>query len=827
MAQKLSQKVARKIKRCKDKQETFLNLRECKLTEIPAEVFELTHLEILDLGNYKETRSNLVTSIPPEIGRLTNLRHLDLTYNKVSYIAYELGNLSNLKTLNLAYNKLTVIPEFLGNLINLSALHLTNNPLSGLPPTLKHLTKLTRLKLNYCALKEFPAFIVSLKHLIYLDLNNNFIEEIPQEITQLKKLEDIFLINNRLEQVSKEVFFLPQLKNINLQKNPLNKPPIEIVNQGLPALKNYFKTLDQTSDRSLTESTTSDFLNEVKLLLVGEGRVGKTSLAKALSIPNYQFSDQHSTEGININQWLIPKEEFEGKLPLTKDFRLNVWDFGGQEIYHATHQFFLTRRSIYLFVTESRKEDSHDTFFYWLNIIKLLGDASPVILVLNKIDQPTKELASTDYKMAFPNIVEFKKVSCHPDYKDTIVSLKQEIKRIILNKNLLPQIGTSLPKVWVTIRQDIENLQRADKNHISYDEYLDICQKHALNEEQATYLSRFFHDLGVFLHFNDDLELTETVFLNHEWVTKGVYQVLDNQKIKDQQGKFTDQDLMEIWKERKYRAKRRELLALMKNRKFELCFSIGQGAYLAPQLLPANPVDFTLPSDGNQLYFEYSYQFMPKGILTRFIVKRNADIYQNLYWLYGVVLYYEETYALVREAYFNKKITIRIVGKHTKELLSIIRKTIQEIHADFHSLEVEEMIPCNCQECKTSQTPYLYKFEALKRRLNKGRNQVECDQSFENVKIANLLDGIGGSRSTTLESIQHFITKDQLNNALDAMQGYAKNMDDWEIEKTVITLKATCKANEKAYASLQIGNETYTNQRNRIIGQILDIIQAN
>jgi GTPase SAR1 family protein len=31
-----------------------------------------------------------------------------------------------------------------------------------------------------------------------------------------------------------------------------------------------------------------------------------------------------------------------------KTFRVNIWDFGGQEIYHQTHQFFLSKRSLYL-----------------------------------------------------------------------------------------------------------------------------------------------------------------------------------------------------------------------------------------------------------------------------------------------------------------------------------------------------------------------------------------------------------------------------------------------------------------------------------------------
>lgn len=38
-----------------------------------------------------------------------------------------------------------------------------------------------------------------------------------------------------------------------------------------------------------------------------------------------------------------------------EDVRLHVWDFGGQEIMHATHQFFLTERSLYLLVLSGRQ----------------------------------------------------------------------------------------------------------------------------------------------------------------------------------------------------------------------------------------------------------------------------------------------------------------------------------------------------------------------------------------------------------------------------------------------------------------------------------------
>jgi internalin A len=88
-------------------------------------------------------------------------------------------------------------------------------------------------------------------------------------------------------------------------------------------------------------------LNEAKLVVLGRGSVGKTSLVNRLL---YDRLDEQSqmTEGIIVSQWPLSLTEGE-------QVRLNVWDFGGQEIMHATHQFFLTERSLYLIVLTGRE----------------------------------------------------------------------------------------------------------------------------------------------------------------------------------------------------------------------------------------------------------------------------------------------------------------------------------------------------------------------------------------------------------------------------------------------------------------------------------------
>ncbi len=393
-----------------------------------------------------------------------------------------------------------------------------------------------------------------------------------------------------------------------------------------------------------------------------------------------------------------------------------------------------------MLVTESRKEDSHDDFFYWLNIIKLLGDKSPVIMVLNKSDQPTKDLPIKEYRETFSNIKGFEKLSLKEGYEDSVSHFKNTLKQIA---STLPHIGSPLPKRWVEIRQEIEILKLSGLNYISETEYFDICKKHYRKQENALYLSDFFHDLGVFLHFRNDIELKDTVILNHEWITSGVYNILDDKQVIAKKGRFSNDDLIRIWSNDEHKNKIRELLSLMKNKKFDLCFELPNGEFLVPRLLPVDEIDHSWQSDSSNLKFEFRYKFMPKGILTRLIVKMNNDIFEDQYWRYGVILQYENTQAIIKEKYFENKITIELSGNNKREYLFIIRKAINEIHKDFNNIQVKEMVPCICQLCKTVSDQSFYDFELLLRYELKKIPTIRCNLSLEEVPVVDLTNYIG------------------------------------------------------------------------------------
>lgn len=592
---------------------------------------------------------------------------------------------------------------------------------------------------NRNRIKEIPSQIANITNLVKLNLENNKVEKVSKSLSKLKRLKSLNLNHNKLKDLPEQIANMTNLKELKIADNPFDMLPPEIVARGIDSIRNFFKELKE-----------QDFLYEVKLILVGEGRVGKTCISQALVDENFILEEEESTEGINIERWVISKEKIQKINPnISRDFQINIWDFGGQEIYHSTHQFFLTKRSIYLLVTESRKEDRHDDFFYWLNIIKLLGDNSPVMMALNKCDQPTKELPIKEYKTAFNNIISFDKISLREEYKDRFLEFKESL---IKRASELPHIGNPLPKVWVEIRRDLETLKLEGHDHISQKKYFEICKAHYRKEDSALFLSEYFHDLGVIIHFQNDVDLRDLVVLNPEWITKGVYKILDDKTVIDQKGRFTTNDLLRIWSNQEHKGKVRELISLMKNKKFDLCFELSKDTYLVPRLLPVDEITHTWKKSPENTKFEFRYKFMPKGILARLIVKMNEDIYKDKYWRYGVILEYRGSFAIIREKYFENKISIELSGQNKREFLFLIRKNINDIHKDFNKLNVQEMIPCNCSYCMTSEKPHFYKYDLLRKYELNNIADIRCELSLQSVLVQKLTSDMS-RKALSLEKI--------------------------------------------------------------------------
>lgn len=106
-----------------------------------------------------------------------------------------------------------------------------------------------------------------------------------------------------------------------------------------------------------------------------------------------EIGQEDFTQGINIEPWSLPVTFEDGE---TRDVKIHFWDFGGQEIYYNTYQFFMTSRSLYIFVWD--KNTSSLERDYWLSTIRLLSSGSPVLVINNKADRRIKPIDEESLK---------------------------------------------------------------------------------------------------------------------------------------------------------------------------------------------------------------------------------------------------------------------------------------------------------------------------------------------------------------------------------------------------------------------------------------------
>jgi hypothetical protein len=571
---------------------------------------------------------------------------LALCNNQISDLS-PLKELKNLTLIELSKNQITDLSP-LKELKNLTQIDLSQNQITDLSP-LKELKNLTQIDLSHNQITDLSP-LKELKNLTYIDLENNQIKELPEEILALK-------LEIKWEYFSED--------GISLVDNPLDNPPIEVIKQGNKAIKAYFESLKE-----------KEFpLNEIKVLLVGDGGAGKTSLIKNMLGKSFD-PHESKTHGIAIQDW-----------PVTiggKEIIVHFWDFGGQEIMHSTHQFFLSKRSLYILVLDDRKEENEE---YWLKMIESFGGTSPILIALNKIDDnPSFDVNRKFLRKKFKGIKNFVRISCKTS--QGIDALIEQLKQHILDVEI---IQTLWPEKWFKVKQTLEKME---KNYISFEMFQQICQHHEIKDSShQDVLLAFLHDLGVVVHFSD-IELFDTSVLNPEWVTQAVYQIINSDQMAETKGLLDYEALNQILTETICpRHKHQYIVSLME--KFELCYKIDSQTALLPDLLDKQEPDFDF-NEEKSLQFILDYDFMPKSIMPQFIVKMHHDIHnKRLQWRTGVVLENQSfaATAVIKADMKDEKVYIYITGKQKRDYLAIIRDTLNKIHKKFEKMTFTERIP--------------------------------------------------------------------------------------------------------------------------------------
>ncbi len=772
-----------------------LNLSRNRLTKLPESIGNLSQLDSL---NFNE---NLLIKLPESIGNLTQLPELDLSGQQLRELPESIGNLIQLESLELSENQLTKLPESIGNLTQLPELDLSGQRLRELPESIGNLTQLPELDLSGQLLRELPESIGNLTQLSSLDLSRNQLTKLPESIGNLTQLSSLELSENQLTKLPESIGNLTQLSSLELSENQLTKLPESIGNltdleilslnenaltdlpSSLGALTDYFSLnvfenpLNPDLAAAYAEGTVAVLqflrqraieevvLHEAKLVLVGEGGVGKSSLLGALRNERW-VENRDTTHGVEIKPVHLNDPGSEAELTL------NGWDFGGQPVYRSTHQLFFSAPAIYLVVWKPREGPEQGFVNYWIKVIKhrtydeKRSEERPRILVVATHGGPKERQAHIDEEALRKQFGELIVGFYHID-SYTNDGLKKLKKDIATTTASIPQVGRKVPGNWKRLMNSLKKRSQKDA-YITYKQYEDLCIHQKIDQELAATYAAILNQLGHLIHYSYDHALKDIVILKADWLSKAISFVLEDRHVKNQNGLVKHLQLGEIWNnparppgERYPCALHPIFLRLMErfDLSYQVVLSTAEGTTEPPetsligQLVPGarpeglaedwGPESETGDTQRTQVCrimdAETGISAQAEGLMYQLIVRfhpysmgRN-NYTRSRHWQKGLLL--DDDYngrALLEHIDNDIHITVR--AAYPERFLHMISREIKWlVEQSWKGLDCNIAVPCN-PPCRG-----LFEIEALIKARLENRSEYPCNVCKKWVNIDSLL----------------------------------------------------------------------------------------
>jgi GTPase SAR1 family protein len=786
-------RVLKKIRKAKKSRATQLNLSVKKISDLSplsgllnlqmlycnsTRVSDLSPLsELLNLQTLNCT-DTLVTDLSPLAG-LLNLQTLDCSCNVTDLSP--LAGLLNLQTLSCSETEVADLSPLAG-LLNLQTLACSRTHVADLSP----LAGLINSQKIYCSETQVADLspLAGLLNLQTLDCSETEVSDLSP-LAGLLNLQRLSCSDTQVSDLSPLIPLMEKgievkwdeydfNNGIFIKNCPLTSPPIHIAQQGNAAILRWFAENRRVGTKKV---------NEARLLLLGQGGSGKTTLKEKLRDRHAPMPEpDDSTRGINIE--LLPHICGDGS-----DFTVHVWDFGGQNIQKYAHQFFLSDSVVYAVLSNEREQNPN--FQYWLNIIELLGKDSPVFIVQNEFaghSEPLKDVAQIQerFPQTFRSVeqVNLQNAATDPRFEALKIKLFHEATR-------LPHTQKEYLTSFVNVRRQLQTLAETEHS-IAYKDFKKLCRDEGISDELLMQdYAHTFTFLGIALHFHDDIHLKATVFLRPKWIIDALFQVLYHEKVERQAGRFSEQDADDIWAAPAYDDMHGTLLRLME--RFHLCYRIeGTRDYIVPQRLPTRTEAFAPPEDNTQIL--YRYKFMPSGILTQLTcrlhhrieqyvetpvstastkyvetpvstvpaegvetgvstysaagVETGVSTYRQMVWSDAVQFSGKNAAGrvFVREVQTQHFLEINAFGPHKAEMLNAVVDILDDIHANtkFGNLRVEKLVPCPCDTCarlrSRREEAEFFNYDFLLKLLREGETESDrCRQSMRKFPIRDIL----------------------------------------------------------------------------------------
>ncbi|WP_171982135.1 leucine-rich repeat domain-containing protein [Aquaspirillum sp. LM1] len=668
-----------------------LDLSECLLISDLTSLAQLSSLQQLDLSECL-----LISDLTP-LAQLSSLRKLDLSNCWQISDLTSLAQLSALQQLNLGWCQQVGDLTPLAQLSGLQQLDLSMcEQVSDLTP-LAQIPGLQQLDLGRCKQVSDLTPLAQLSALQQLDLRHSGVSPDSQatlrSFPKLQSLACSFPFS--CLPATSLIHQLPYLQE--LQADTLHDAPQELAYVGGRDAYSGAACLDRILAWQKDILASGEASNrEVKIFVLGNGRVGKTQICRQLQ--GLPFDDGvASTHGIHLGRFPLLCDE-NGDTTLFG----NLWDFGGQDVYLGTHSLFLDERAVYVIVwtpehenTKAFEENSvpmqNRPLVYWLEYVRsLAGAEAPVIVVQSQCDR-----VSDEQEAPMPGqhgFARLQRTACSAKQRDGMERFVPALKAAA--RMLQERYGAvRLPQSWVSIADQLRAQRDAGHKTLSWPGYVALCQaahSQAIPEVSIDYLHRagqVFWRAGLF---------DQQVVLDQAWALSGIYAVLDRAHtlpiIRSRDGEFTQELLSAlVWGE--YSAQEQSLFLSMMQQ-CGVCFAISKGVYIAPGLLPGYAAASAKVAQIWQeraaearAYLEYA--FLHEGVLRAALCAIGQQAGRlAAYWDAGVAYYDDAAKGPVRIAVESHtpdagcakgRIVVEAGGSGAAKVVAHLIKSIQQI----------------------------------------------------------------------------------------------------------------------------------------------------
>jgi internalin A len=656
-------------------------------------------------ANYTYSGFEFLTRLPPEVGRLTWLEWLDISSCKqLSGDLSPLAGLTSLQSLNLSRCcELSCDLSPLASLTSLQKLNLSwCSQLSGDLSPLAGLTSLQELNLSGC--KQLSGDLSPLAGLTSLqELNLSECEQFS-DLSPLATLTSLQWLNlddcRGFRRFTPLESLLPTLKDLCLFGCKLDDLPPEVCG--------YENVLDKVRAHYADLKSGQRTDAEVKVLFLGNGGIGKTQLCRRLRRLRYNPKIT-TTHGVQLGKTTVRLDDFPSPV------RLNLWDFGGQDIYHGSHALFLQGQAIFLLLwtpelerqttyQEGKLSLRHRPLSYWIDYLRAFaGTDASVLIVQSQCDTRDKRVLHPPAPVDDFPFHRFTEVSARTGLNLGI--LKESIKEAVrdrFDRRPPPPIGAGRLKVRDRLRQMLEEDQKrepAKRQHrlLERAEFDRLCDDvGGISDKDA--LLDFLHHNGV-VFYRPGL-FGDRIVLDQNWALEAIYALFDRKKILPLfrgYGRFSRADLERlIWSD--YTTEEQKVfLGMMES--CGICFKVreisyDEWEYIAPELLPKwsdvqELLLGRLSDDPPDAEASARYAFLHEGVLRGYLSKLGEHAKDAaIYWKYGCWFFEQKTRSQVLiESQWDDgaseagagEIRFRAWGENAESLTDLVLDPLQKL----------------------------------------------------------------------------------------------------------------------------------------------------